>query len=231
MVGPLAGELDPYPHSMESLINSLHPETLISTFGFIGVLTILFTETGLLVGMLFPGDSLLFLAGLGASGAASQALDGVRLPLLGLLIGAPIAVITGSQTGYFIGHKYGKKLFDRPNSRIFNQAKVEATQKWLTRYGIGKALFLARFTPFVRTLINPMCGIVGISQKKFFLWNSISAIIWVDGIVIAGYYLGEKIKGSLDTYLLPITLLIILITTLPIFVELFREWRTKKDWS
>ena len=220
-----------YPQLMESLINTFHPETLISTFGFIGVLVILFTETGLLVGMLFPGDSLLFLAGLGASGAASQALAGVQLPIVGLLIGAPIAVITGSQTGYFIGHKYGKKLFDRPNSRFFNQAKVEATQKWLLKYGIGKALFLARFTPFVRTLINPMCGIVGISQKKFFLWNSISAIVWVDGIVIAGYYLGEKIKGSLDTYLLPITLLIIFITTLPIFVEVFREWRTKKDWS
>jgi membrane-associated protein len=92
---------------MDSLINSFHPETLISAFGFIGVLVILFTETGLLVGMFFPGDSLLFLAGLGASGAASQALAGVQLPIVGLLIGAPIAVITGSQTGYFIGHKYG----------------------------------------------------------------------------------------------------------------------------
>ena len=188
-------------------------------------------ETGLLVGILFPGDSLLFLAGLGASGAASQALNGVQLPLLGLLIGAPIAVITGSQTGYFIGHKYGKKLFDRPNSRIFNQAKVEATQKWLLRYGLGKALFLARFTPFVRTLINPMCGIIGIPPKKFFFWNSVSAIIWADGIILAGYFLGESVKDSLETYLLPITLLVILITTLPVIFELFREWRTKKEWS
>jgi len=216
---------------MDSLINSLSPETLISTFGFIGVLAILFMETGLLVGILFPGDSLLFLAGLGASGAASQALNGVQLPLLGLLIGAPIAVITGSQTGYFIGHKYGKKLFDRPNSRIFNQAKVEGTQKWLLKYGLGKALFLARFTPFVRTLINPMCGIIGIPPKKFFLWNSVSAIIWTNGIILAGYFLGESIKDSLETYLLPVTLLVLLITTLPIIFELFREWRTKKEWS
>ena len=118
---------------MDSLINSLHPETLISTFGFIGILAILFTETGLLVGMLFPGDSLLFLAGVGASGAASAALGGVQLPLVGLLIGGPLCVIAGSQTGYFIGHKYGKKLFDRPNSRIFNQSKVAATEKWLKK--------------------------------------------------------------------------------------------------
>jgi membrane-associated protein len=216
---------------MNSLINSLHPETLISTFGFIGVLAILFMETGLLVGILFPGDSLLFLAGLGASGAASQALNGVQLPLIGLLIGAPIAVITGSQTGYFIGHKYGKKLFDRPNSRIFNQAKVEATQKWLLKYGLGKALFLARFTPFVRTLINPMCGIIEIPPKKFLLWNSVSAVIWTNGIILAGYFLGESIKDSLETYLLPVTLLVLLITTLPILFELFREWRTKNEWS
>jgi membrane-associated protein len=220
-----------YPQLMNSLINSLHPETLISTFGFIGVLAILFMETGLLVGILFPGDSLLFLAGLGASGAASQALNGVQLPLIGLLIGAPIAVITGSQTGYFIGHKYGKKLFDRPNSRIFNQAKVEATQKWLLKYGLGKALFLARFTPFVRTLINPMCGIIGIPPKKFLLWNSVSAVIWTNGIILAGYFLGESIKDSLETYLLPVTLLVLLITTLPILFELVREWRTKKEWS
>ncbi len=140
-------------------------------------------------------------------------------------------MIAGSQTGYFIGHKYGKKLFDRPNSRVFNQSKVAATEKWLLKYGVGKALFLARFTPFVRTLINPMCGVVGISQKKFFMWNTISAIVWVDGIVIAGYYLGESVKGSIDSYLLPITLLIIFLTTLPVLVEVFREWRTKKDWS
>ena len=216
---------------MDSLINSLHPETLIATFGFIGILAILFTETGLLVGMLFPGDSLLFLAGVGASGAASAALGGVQLPLVGLLIGGPLCVIAGSQTGYFIGHKYGKKLFDRPNSRIFSQSKVAATEKWLKKYGIGKALFLARFTPFVRTLINPMCGIIGIPKKTFFFWNSVSAIIWADGIIAAGYFLGETVKDSLDTYLLPITLAVILITTLPVLFELFREWRTKKEWS
>ena len=216
---------------MDSLINSLHPETLISTFGFIGILTILFTETGLLVGMLFPGDSLLFLAGVGSSGAASQALGGVQLPLVGLLIGGPLSVIAGSQTGYFIGHKYGKKLFDRPNSRIFNQKKVVATEKWLNKYGTGKAIILARFIPFVRTLINPMCGIVNIPAKTFFFWNAIGAVIWVDGVVLIGYFLGESVEGSIDKYLLPIVGLIIFVSVLPVLVEVIREWRTKKDWS
>ena len=76
-----------------------------------------------------------------------------------------------------------------------------------------------------------MCGIIGIPKKTFFLWNSVSAIIWADGIIAAGYFLGETVKDSLDTYLLPITLAVILITTLPVLFELFREWRTKKEWS
>ena len=205
-------------------------ENAINSFGLIGIFTILFVETGLLIGLVFPGDSLLFIAGVAASATAMETF-GIQLPISILLLAAPLFAILGSQLGHLLGATYGRKLFSRPDSRIFSQAKVQRTEKWLSKYGLGKALILARFIPVVRTLINPMCGIVGISQKKFFLWNSISAIIWVDGIVIAGYYLGEKIKGSLDTYLLPITLLIILITTLPIFVELFREWRTKKDWS
>jgi membrane-associated protein len=76
-----------------------------------------------------------------------------------------------------------------------------------------------------------MCGIIGIPKKTFFLWNSVSAIIWADGIILAGYFLGESVKDSLDTYLLPITLAVLLITTLPVLFELFREWRTKKEWS
>lgn len=216
---------------MNSLINSLHPETLISTFGFIGILAILFIETGLLVGVVLPGDSLLFVAGLGASGAASAALGGVQLPLVGLLTLGPICAIAGSQTGHFIGHKYGRKLFDRPDGRFFNQSRVQATEKWLKKYGTGKAIILARFIPFVRTLINPMCGVLNIPAKTFFIWNAIGAIIWVDGVVLIGYSLGESVKGSVDKYLLPIIGLIILVSVMPVILEVIREWRTKRHLS
>ena len=216
---------------MDSLINSLHPETLISSFGFVGILVILFIETGLLVGVVLPGDSLLFIAGIGSSGAANVALGGVQLPLIGLLIGGPICAIAGSQLGHFFGHKYGRGLFDRPDGRFFNQKKVVATEKWLNKYGTGKAIILARFIPFVRTLINPMCGIVNIPAKTFFFWNAIGAIVWVDGVVLIGYFLGESVEGSIDKYLLPIVGLIIFVSVLPVIVEVIREWRTKKDWS
>jgi len=109
---------------MDSLINSLHPETLIATFGFVGILAILFIETGLLVGVVLPGDSLLFIAGIGASGAANIALGGVQLPLIGLLIGGPVCAIAGSQLGHFFGNKYGRGLFDRPDGRFLIRRRL-----------------------------------------------------------------------------------------------------------
>ena len=212
-------------------MNPLDAHSIITTLGLVGILVILFMETGLLIGLVFPGDSLLFLAGIGASTAAANVFDGVQLSLTGLLIGAPLAAIVGSQLGHWIGARYGRKLFDRPDGRFFNHDRVLATEKWLRKYGEGKAIVLARFVPFVRTLINPMCGVVHIPAKRFFLWNVIGAVIWTDGLIIAGYFLGEKVSGSVDKYLLPIIGLIILISLIPLLIEAFREWRTRKHLS
>ena len=212
-------------------MNPLDAHSIITTLGLVGILVILFMETGLLIGLVFPGDSLLFLAGIGASTAAANVFDGVQLSLTGLLIGAPLAAIIGSQLGHWIGAKYGRKLFDRPDGRFFNHDRVLATEKWLRKYGEGKAIVLARFVPFVRTLINPMCGVVHIPAKRFFLWNVIGAVIWTDGLIIAGYFLGERVSGSVDKYLLPIIGLIILISFIPLLIEAFREWRTRKHLS
>ena len=212
-------------------MNPLDAHSIITTLGLVGILVILFMETGLLIGLIFPGDSLLFLAGIGASTAAANVFDGVQLSLAGLLIGAPLAAIVGSQLGHWIGAKYGRKLFDRPDGRFFNHDRVLATEKWLRKYGEGKAIILARFVPFVRTLINPMCGVVHIPAKRFFLWNVIGAIIWTDGLIIAGYFLGERVSGSVDKYLLPIIGLIIFISLIPLLIEAFREWRTRNHLS
>jgi membrane-associated protein len=97
------------------------------------------------------------------------------------------------------------------------------TEKWLEKYGIGKALILARFIPFVRTLINPIVGIVNIPTRVFMFWNIVGAIIWTDGIILLGYLLGEKIEGSVDKFLLPIIGLIIALSLLPIAIEIYRE--------
>ena len=208
-------------------MNLFDAHSIVTDLGLLGILGILFAETGLLIGLAFPGDSLLFIAGVAASGTGAALLNGNQLPTAPLFIGAPIAAITGSFVGRWIGTKYGRKLFDRPDGRFFTQARVVQTEKWLGKYGIGKALVLARFIPFVRTLINPMVGIINIPNKIFIFWNILGAIIWTDTILLLGYLLGEKIKGSIDTYLLPIIGLIIFLSLLPILFEVLRERKRK----
>lgn len=209
-------------------MNLFDAHSIVTDLGLIGILLILFAETGLLIGLAFPGDSLLFIAGIAASATGAALLNGNQLPTLELFVLAPIAAITGSFVGRWFGEKYGRKLFDRPDGRFFTQARVVQTEKWLAKYGIGKALLLARFIPFVRTLINPVVGIIGIPTKVFIFWNVLGAIVWTDGILLLGYLLGEKIEGSIDKYLLPIIGLIIALSLLPILFEFYRERKRKK---
>jgi membrane-associated protein len=162
-----------------------------------------------------------------ASGTA-QATIGVQLPIHILLIGAPIATFTGSQLGYFIGRKLGPRIFNRPDGKFFSQHRVEQTEKWLLKYGVGKALFLSRFIPIVRTLINPMCGVARIDPKKFAIANALSASLWGAGFIYLGYMVGEKLEGSVDRYLLPVLFLIMLLSMLPIFTEMIRSRKEKK---
>jgi membrane-associated protein len=209
-------------------MNLFDAHSIVSDLGLIGVLAIIFAETGLLVGLAFPGDSLLFLAGVAASGSGAALLGNAHLSAPALFIGAPIAAIAGAQVGHWLGHKYGRKLFDRPDGRFFNHQKVVATEKWLRKYGPGKAIVLARFVPFIRTLLNPMCGVIGMNAKKFFVWNVVGGVIWTQLVIGLGFVLGEKLKGSVDKYILPIVGLIVLVSLLPVLVEVFREWQTRK---
>jgi membrane-associated protein len=205
-------------------MNPLDAHDIVTTLGTIGVLTALFVETGLLVGLFLPGDSLLFIAGLAASGTARE-IFGDQLSYSQLMIWAPIFATAGSQFGHWLGVKFGRPFFDRPDSRFFNQERVQQTERWLMKYGLGKALILSHFIPFVRTLLNPLCGIIGIPARKFFVWNLIGSYIWTVGIISAGYLLGERLEGSVDKYLLAIALTIILLSLIPLFIELKQEHR------
>ncbi|GAA1502577.1 DedA family protein [Dactylosporangium maewongense] len=212
--------------------NPLDAKGLLNTFGVIGVWIIMFVETGLLVGFFFPGDSLLFLAGVGASSVAEELL-GTRLSLTQLLIGAPLCAIAGAQLGHFLGAKYGRRMFDRPNSRLFKKEYVEKAEHYFVKFGPAKAVVLARFIPIVRTFLNPVAGTIGMPARQFFLWNVIGGILWTDGILLVGWGLAKQINdaipdGQIDKYLLPAVLLIVLISALPIFIEIFRGWRERR---
>jgi membrane-associated protein len=212
-----------------NLTDLLDAHTVVSSLGLIGVLGIIFMETGLLIGLVFPGGEVVFLAGIAASGTGAALLGDAKLsaPLLFAL--APVAAIAGGEVGYWFGKKYGRKFFDRPNTRFFNQKMVATTEKWLIRYGPRKALVFGRFVPFARTLINPVCGVTNLDRRLFSTWNAIGAIIWTQVAIGIGYLLGDVIKGSVNRYLYPIVVLIVLISLMPLFNEVYKERKNKTN--
>ncbi|MEV4346531.1 DedA family protein [Actinoplanes sp. NPDC049596] len=219
--------------SEQLAFNPMDPKDLLHTFGLIGVWAIMFAETGLLVGFFFPGDSLLFLAGVAASPVADSIFgEGTQLSYVGLLIGAPICAIVGAQLGHWLGARYGQRMFDRPDSKLFKREYVEKAEYYFQKFGPAKAVVLARFIPIVRTFLNPVAGTLGMPARQFFIWNVVGAVLWTDGIIIIGHALAQQIYDAIgdhiDRYILPVVALIVLISLLPIIIEVLRERRHKK---
>jgi len=209
--------------------NLFDAHSVVSSLGLIGVLGIIFMETGLLIGLVFPGGEVVFLAGIAASGSGTALLGDAKLsaPLLFAL--APVAAIVGGEVGYWFGKKYGRKFFERPNTRFFNQKMVETTEKWLMKYGPRKALVFGRFVPFARTLINPVCGVTNLERKLFSTWNAIGAIIWTQVAIGIGYLLGDVIKGSVNKYLYPVVGIIVLVSLVPLLAGIYKERKLKNS--
>jgi membrane-associated protein len=213
-------------------LNPLNPKDLLSTFGLVGVWAIMFAETGLMVGFFLPGDSLLFVAGVAASPIARD-FGFKSLPLAWLLIGTPIAAIAGAQLGHLLGARYGPRLFARPDSRFFKREYVERAEHYFEKFGPAKAIVLARFIPIVRTFINPVAGVLEMSARRFFLWNVVGGLLWTEGVLLAGYLLAGRIRSAIppdkiDNYLLPVVALIVLVSCIPIFIEIMRERRARR---
>ena len=201
---------------------------VVSTLGLIGVLAIIFMETGLLIGLVFPGGEVVFLAGMAASSAGADVLGDAKLSTPLLFATAPIAAIVGGEVGYWFGRKYGRKFFERPDTRFFNQNMVRRVEKLLAQYGPRKALVFGRFIPFARTLLNPTCGVVLLDRKLFSTWNAIGAIIWTQVAMGIGYFLGDALSGSGNYLIVGVTGLVVLVTLIPMVPEIFREWQTRK---
>jgi membrane-associated protein len=216
---------------MDTFLSLFDANSVVSTLGLVGVLAIIFMETGLLIGLVFPGGEVVFLAGMAASGAGANVLGEAKLsaPLLFAL--APIAAIVGGEVGYWFGKTDGRKFFDRPDSRFFNQKMVRTVEKWLGKYGPRKALVIGRFIPFGRTLINPICGVVQLDRKTFSTWNAIGAVIWTQVAIGIGYLLGDALSTKANTYLYGVVAIIVLITAAPMALEVLKEWRTKRHLS
>lgn len=203
-------------------VDPLSAKDIISTFGTVGLVAIVFAETGLLIGFFLPGDSLLFLAG--AFCATSATSGDPHLSLGPVLAGVAVAAVLGAQTGYLIGRRAGPVLFDRPNSRLFKRQNVERAHEVLASYGEGKAIVFARFIPVVRTFMNPVAGVTGVSPRTFTMWNVVGGVPWSIGVTLLGYALGQAVH--IDTYIIPVTVVIILLSAIPVGLEYRKQRRT-----
>ncbi|MCX4747578.1 VTT domain-containing protein [Kitasatospora sp. NBC_01287] len=210
-------------------VNLLDAKSLISSVGTVGLLAIIFAETGLLIGFFLPGDSLLILGGVAASSAAAKAFGpGVQMPIAVLLIGAPICAIAGAQLGHLLGAKVGGRLFDKPESRIFKREYVQKAEEYFQKFGPEKAVVMARFIPIVRTFLNPVAGTLEMPARKFFVWNAIGGVLWTEAMLSIGYFFGDSMAPVIDKYLIPAMALIILLSISPILVEVVRDRKKRK---
>jgi membrane-associated protein len=210
-------------HGAVTALNVLDARSLLATFGVIGIAVVLFAETGLLVGLFLPGDSLLFTAGVLS---ATSARSSLHLSLGWVLAAAAAGALIGSQTGYVLGRTVGVRLLDRPDRPRLVGATTRA-REFLDRYGVGKALVLARFVPLVRTVINPLVGALGVGAPVFTRWQLLGGLLWTQGVVLVGWQLGSHIH-NIDHYLLPAVVLIVAVSLIPVVIELRRDRRHRK---
>lgn len=197
-------------------------QTLIKTFGYPLVWGIVFAESGLLVGFLLPGDSLLFVAGFMCS-LAKTGLD-IRVMAFGCFVFA----VVGDSVGYYTGRRFGRKLFDKEDSKFFKKKHLIAAEDFFSIQG-KTAIILARFMPFVRTFAPIVAGIAAMRYQTFMQYNVVGGFVWAIGLTALGYFLGKTIPPEqIDQYLLPIVLGIMFISLAPsIFHILKAQQRTK----
>jgi membrane-associated protein len=194
--------------------------------GLFLVAFIIFAETGLFVGFLLPGDSLLFITGMIIAGAKNNPIpfDSHPLNLAFWIILLTIAAIIGNMVGYWFGKKSGPLLFERKETWIFKRKHLESAHAFYEKRG-GAAIIIARFLPIVRTFAPIVAGVVHMNYKKFISFNIIGAALWIVSITTLGFLLGENvwIKEQLEWIILGL----ILVTTLPVaFKILFSKKKT-----
>jgi membrane-associated protein len=195
------------------------PGQLLASYGVIGIAVILFLETGLLLGLLLPGETLTILAG-AFSHVQHQGQPHPQLSLVILM--AALGAVLGGQLGYVIGRRTGDALHDRPDGRIYKRRYLERTHEYFEHYG-AETILIARFVPFVRTLASPAAGIAEMPIRRFTIYNVVGALVWAVVVATLGYILGGFL--NVDRNALPITLGILAVSASPLAIEIVRHRR------
>lgn len=186
------------------------PLALIHTAGYLGLFLIVCAESGLMIGFFLPGDSLLFAAGF----LASQGF----LNIWTLIIVFFAAAVLGDNIGYMLGARYG--------ARIIAERRAEQARHFFARYGAW-AVLVGRFIPGVRAFTPAVAGTAMMPYPQFLTFDTLGAVIWAVGLTALGYYLGATIP-DIDVYLLPILVVIVIASMIPIGVRILREMRAAR---
>lgn len=195
------------------MLNFLNPTVIIQSLGLAGVLAIIFAESGLFFGFIFPGDSLLVTAGILAAAG--------YLNIWWLTLGGFVAAVLGDSVGYAFGRRAGAALFQREDSRFFKKAYLRRTENFYARHG-RRTLVLARFVPIVRTFAPILAGVARMPYKDFLIFNLWGGFLWVFGLGWLSYFLGELVP-EIERYLHWIIAAVILLSLLPLLREKFRN--------
>jgi membrane-associated protein len=209
--------------NLKGLLTNLNQTSPL--LGHLLIWSIIFAESGLLIGFFLPGDSLLFTAGF-LSGVSLVPGETTLLNLGWLLMGCFACAVIGDNVGYATGSRYGRKLFQRENSRFFKKEYLTKAQSFYEKYG-KMAIVLARFTPIVRTFAPIVAGIGAMNYRTFLFFNVIGGFVWTFGLLIGGHYLGKLIP-DVDKYLLPITVGVILLSFLPSVIHIYQERKANR---
>jgi len=195
--------------------------TFIKTVGYLGLLGIVFAESGLFLGFFLPGDSLIFTAGF----LASQGYFNIAILCVICFIGA----VFGDSFGYIFGRKTGPGLFKREDSLLFKKSHLERARVFYEIHG-GKTIILARFMPVIRTFAPILAGVGTMNYPVFLFYNIIGGALWAIGLPLVGYFLGNIIP-NIDRYIIPIVALIIILSILPPIIHTLRnkEYRSKHE--
>ncbi len=197
--------------------------TLIQTFGYPLVWSIVFAESGLLVGFLLPGDSLLFVAGFLCS------LSRTGLDIRVMAFGCFVFAVLGDSVGYYTGKRFGRKLFDKEDSKFFKKKHLVAAEEFFDRQG-KTAIILARFMPFIRTFAPIVAGIAAMRYQTFMQYNVVGGFVWAIGLTLLGYFMGRTIPADqIDQYLIPITLGIMFVSLAPSIFHILKARQRSKD--
>jgi membrane-associated protein len=205
-------------HQHLALLSSLNPTHLLSTFGVLGVLVVIFLEMGILVAFFLPGDSLLFVAGYATVPDNSL---GLSLPLGWLLLAAATGAILGGQLAFDVGRRAEATLHERPDSRFYKRAYVERADGFLRRFGAARTVVLSRFVPVIRTFASPIVGMAGMPARSYASWNAIAGVVWTVPIILLGHWLGHV--PFIRHYIEALAVLVVVVSVVPAAIHVARN--------